>query len=242
MVIFTEKYKVLAFDLDDTLVDDVQAMKYAISKVYEYLHIVPQEELLSQYVQFDADFWEAYQEGKIVVPEKLPTDWTTYLRSIRFVEFFKDIPIRFQEGVVLNTIYSSNLGGCIVPIEGVRETLEILQNYYKLVIITNGVKKLIAKKLETAKIASLFSGIVCSEDVGINKPHPLFYEQLFNICDCDRSEVLAIGDSLSSDILGGMQNGMDTAWFNHRNKPLLSGYTPTYEFHHFPELTKKLVV
>lgn len=235
-----KKYKVLAFDLDDTLVDDVKAIKYAISKVYEHLHISFSEADLNQYVQFDAKFWEDWQTNKIFVPENIPTDWATYLRVTRFVEFFKDVPISFENGILLNDIYSSNLGNCIVPLPEVRESLEILRKYYKLILITNGVKNLIAKKLETAKIASLFSGMVCSEDVGKNKPHPLFYQQLFKLCDCGKSEILAIGDSLSSDVLGGMQNGIDTAWFNHRNKPLLPGYAPTYEFHHMLELTKKL--
>lgn len=69
-----QKYKVLAFDIDDTLVDDVAAIKYAISQVYEHLHIISTEENMLQYVHFDEYFWKRFQENKIVVPKELPTD------------------------------------------------------------------------------------------------------------------------------------------------------------------------
>ena len=137
-----QKYKVLAFDIDDTLVDDVAAIKYAISQVYEHLHIISTEENMLQYVHFDEYFWKRFQENKIVVPKELPTDWATYLRALRFVEFFKDKSVSLEEGILLNDIYMSHLGDCIQPLPNVRETLEFLQKYYKLLrYIDNGVLK-----------------------------------------------------------------------------------------------------
>ena len=38
-----------------------------------------------------------------------------------------------------------------------------------------------------------------------------------------------IGDSLSSDIKGGFNAGIDTCWFNPLKKENTLGITPTYE-------------
>ena len=234
------KYKVIALDLDDTLIDNVQAMAYSFSLLLQQIGLPYDKIFIDKWIAFDFHYWEKVQNKTIAVPlqEKDPV---TYLRSLRFYLFFSFLPISFSNAITYNEFYCTHLGDHIVAIEGVYETLQTLFPYYQLVIASNGVKKLARKKLETAQISSFISTILCSEEVGENKPHPLFFKQLLNLCNCNPKEMLLVGDSLTSDILGGMQNGIDTVWFNQKQAPLPSAYEPTYEINHFLTLSRILL-
>lgn len=232
-------YKIIAFDLDDTLVDDTKSRKFAFANVCNYLGLPYSDEYGNDFIQFDNSFWNDWESGKITIPKETK-DFATYLRSLRFQKYFQALSINFKTAMMLNEIYCNHLGECIEPINGARETLEILKEKYKLIITTNGVKKLIQHKLDIVGISSFISNIISAEDVGKNKPHPLFFNYLFKTCDCSKSEVLLIGDSLTSDILGGMQNGIDTCWFNSKHLELPQEYIPTMEINHLLELTRKL--
>ena len=234
-----KKYEVLAFDLDDTLIDNLKSMKYAFSAVCHFLGILYNNDISEQWLHFDNEFWCDWQNGNIKIPDDTK-NWVEYIRSLRFYRFFAYLSIDFKTAIHLNTLYCDNLEGCIEPIEGARKTLEKLQNSYKLMIATNGVKNLVTKKLEVIGASAFFSGIICSEDIGANKPHALFFENLIAKCNCNKDKILLIGDSLTSDILGGMNNGIDTVWFNPTHKPLPNEYSPTFEISELLELTRKL--
>ncbi len=233
------KYKVIAFDIDDTLVDDGAARKYAISKVTESLGISYTDELGNAFIQFDSQYWHDWESGKIPIPNDIE-DWVTYVRSMRFYKFFSDTGIDYDTAVSIYHLYTDAIENCIVPFDGARETLEKLKEKYKLVIATNGIKKLIFKKLEIIQVKDLFSIIVCAEEVGYNKPHKLFFEQLIKECPCNKNEILLVGDSLTSDVLGGMNNSIDTCWFNPNHDHLPKEYKPTYEIDTLYQLTEIL--
>ena len=233
------KYKIIAFDLDDTLVDDNEARKYAISKVAESLGIDYTEKIGNDYILFDNQFWHKWENGEIIIPSDVE-DWVTYIRSKRFQLFFPQKELDMNAAIQSYHLYSKSLEDCIVPIEGAKETLEILKKNYKLVIATNGIKRLATHKLNKLQAESYISDIVCSEEIGKNKPDALFFEELVKQCQCTKEEILLVGDSLKSDILGGMNYGMDTCWFNRNYLPLPQEYTPTMEINNLLELTRKL--
>lgn len=234
-----QKYKVIAIDMDNTLVDDTKAREYGISKVAEYLQIPITTTLGKEFMEFDDYFWHEWEIGKIVIPKDVE-DWVTYIRSKRFQLFFKNYPMDIKKAEILYHIYSKSMQECIIPFDGAKETLQILKNKYKLCISTNGVKKLISKKLNVIGVEPFISYIVCSEDIGVNKPNKLFLDTLLQVCNVSKEEVLIVGDSLTSDILGGMENGIDTCWFNPNHLPLPPEYNPTMEIDHLLELTRKL--
>ena len=135
------KYKIIAFDLDDTLVDDNAARKYAISKVAESLGINYTNEVGDNYITFDNQFWHKWENGEIVIPSDVK-DWVTYIRSKRFQLFFSQIDFDMNTAIQAYHLYSKSLEDCIVPIDGAKEILEVLNKNYKLVIATNGIKNL----------------------------------------------------------------------------------------------------
>ena len=54
----------------------------------------------------------------------------------------------------------------------------------------------------------------------------------------DRSKILVIGDSMSSDILGGINSGIDTCWYNPKNEN--PQYESTFEISDIKDLQKIL--
>lgn len=133
------------------------------------------------------------------------------------------------------------LGVNIVEIEGAAKLLEELNPNYEILIATNGPKKAAINKLEKAKLKEYISSIVCSEEVGFSKPMKEFFDFLYDKTqNKDKKKMLLIGDSLTTDILGGMNNGIDTCWLNPNNIPTPKEYCPTMTINKLLELKKKI--
>lgn len=94
-----KKYETLFFDLDDTLIDDSASKKYAFNIVLDYLNIQGDEKLENDWIKFDENFWNLWQSGKIKIPSHI-TDWITYLRANRFILFFKNLNLSFENSSV----------------------------------------------------------------------------------------------------------------------------------------------
>ncbi len=237
------KYETLIFDLDDTLIDNNQSIKYAFTIMINELGLEFSEELFSKWKKFDTAYWHVWESGNMIIPDSIKTleDKITYLRANRFVLFFKELGLDFNSAVNLNELYCSMLGVNIIEIENANKLLQGLYSNHEILIATNGPKEAAINKLEKAKLKSYISSIVCSEEVGFSKPMPEFFEFLYNTTkNKDKSKMLLIGDSLTTDILGGMNNGIDTCWFNPNNCPLPEEYSPTMTINKLLQLKKKL--
>lgn len=237
------KYETLIFDLDDTLIDNNQSIKYAFTIMINELGLEYNDELFSKWKKFDTAYWHTWESGKMIIPDSIKTleDKITYLRANRFILFFKELELNFNSAVALNELYCSMLGVNIVEIENAGKLLQELYHHHEILIATNGPKEAAINKLEKAKLMSYISSMVCSEDVGFSKPMPEFFDCLYNkIQNKDKSRMLLIGDSLTTDVLGGMNNGIDTCWFNPNNSSLPDEYCPTMTINKLLQLKKKL--
>ena len=237
------KYETLIFDLDDTLIDNNESIKYAFTIMINALELEYSDELFLKWKKFDTAYWHTWESGKMIIPNSIKTleDKITYLRANRFILFFKEIGLDFSSAISLNELYCSMLGVNIKEIENASKLLSDLYNNHEIVIATNGPKEAAINKLEKAKLKSFISGLVCSEEVGFSKPMPEFFDVLYNTTkNKDKSKMLLIGDSLTTDILGGMNNGIDTCWFNPNNSPLPEEYYPTMTINKLLQLKKKI--
>lgn len=159
----------------------------------------------------------------MIIPDSIRTleDKITYLRANRFILFFKELSLDFNSTIILNELYCSMLGVNIVEIENAGKLLQELYHHHEILIATNGPKKAAINKLEKAKLMSYISSMVCSEDIGFSKPMPEFFDCLYSKTqNKDKNKMLLIGDSLTTDVLGEMDNGIDTCWFNPNNNTL----------------------
>lgn len=237
------KYETLIFDLDDTLINNNLSIKYAFITIINQLEIEYSDDLFFKWKKFDTAYWHTWESGNMIIPDSIKTleDKIIYLRSNRFVIFFKELKIDFKTAVAINELYCSMLGINIVEIENACKLLQELNSDYEIIIATNGPKDAAINKLEKAKLKSYISSIICSEEIGFSKPMPEFFNFLYDKTqNKDKSKMLLIGDSLTTDILGGMNNGIDTCWFNPNNNSLSEEYCPTMTINKLLQLKKKI--
>ena len=238
-----QKYETLIFDLDDTLIDNNQSLLYAFTIMINELGIPFSNDLFEKWKKFDTAYWHTSESGKMFIPNSIKTleDKNTYFRANRFILFFKELDLNFETAVNLNKIYCSMLGVNVVEIPGAKKLLQELNPDYEILIATNGPKDVAINKIAKAKLDSYISFIVSAGEVGYSKPLPQFFEFLCQKSqNKDKSKMLLIGDSLTTDVLGGMKNDIDTCWFNPNDVPLPEEYRPTMTINKLLELKRKL--
>ena len=112
---------------------------------------------------------------------------------------------------------------------GAPELLEELYRKYRLYIVSNGTAKVQEGRIGSSGIAKYMDGIFISQILGANKPDKQFFDTCFaEIPDFSLSETVIIGDSLSSDIKGGINAGITTVWFNPKGLSNDGGIKPDF--------------
>lgn len=229
MVICMAQYKYLLWDIDGTVLDFNAAEKAAIKTLFaEFGFGECSDEMISEYSAINVKYWQAMERGEITKPQVLIG---------RFREFFKlkGLPLEFAEK--FNSRYQVTLGDTIVFLDDSYNILCRLKDKYTLAAITNGTKDAQTKKLSRSSLDQVFDYIFISEDLGVEKPGKAFFDTALSTMNIqDRTEVLIIGDSLTSDIRGGVVSGIDTCWYNPRHAQNTSGEPVTYEISDLHEI------
>nr|WP_106780686.1 YjjG family noncanonical pyrimidine nucleotidase [Lysinibacillus timonensis] len=215
-----KEYQTLLFDLDDTLLDFGQAENQALEKLFIELQIPLTEDMKETYKMFNAGLWRAHEEGKIGREELVNT---------RFAIFFEHYGKKV-DGIEYERKYRSFLDEGHQLIDGALELIQTIYQKYNLYIVTNGVVTTQERRLKDSRLAPYFRHVFVSEEVGYQKPKKEFFDYVFqHLGNVNLDKTLIIGDSLTSDIRGGKQAGIDTCWFNPHLKENQTGITPTYE-------------
>ena len=68
--------------------------------------------------------------------------------------------------------------------------------------------------MKACGLKDYFDTIILSEDAGVNKPAPQFFDYALQRSDAQRASTLMIGDNLQTDIMGAMAAGLDALFFN----------------------------
>lgn len=237
-----KKYETLIFDLDDTLINYDISAKFAFKQTVQKIGIPYSDELMKKWLEFEKNYWIIFERdpSKFLKEETYIKDKIEYVRAKRFFLFFKSLNLSIQDSIKINEYYCCMLGEKIIQIEGAEETLKELSTRYEIVIATNGPKNAANSKVKKANLNAYVSEIISSEEAGASKPSKQFFDYLYRkIKNKNKETMIMIGDSLSSDILGGMNNGIDSCWFNPKNKALPCEYKPTIVINNLPQLKKK---
>ena len=215
------------FDLDDTLFDFHKAEKIALTKTLVHFGIDPTEETLALYSTINAAHWKRLELGEISREE---------VKVGRYRELFKTIGVECDP-VKATAYYESMLaiGHYFMP--GAPELLEVLYGKYRLYIVSNGTAKVQEGRIGSSGIAKYMDGIFISQILGANKPDKQFFDICFSeIPDFSLSETVIIGDSLSSDIKGGINAGIITVWFNPKGIENDNDIKPDYTIKELSEV------
>ena len=221
------RYPCLLFDADDTLFDYRRAEAEALRAAFEAFGIASRPEWLPVYQRVNAAAWRALEEGS-VTPARL--------RVVRFEQLFAELGIAL-EPAAFSAVYLRQLAAQAQLVEGALAVVEALRADHRIAIITNGLADVQRPRLALSPLASSIEHLFISEELGVAKPDPAFFDiALARMAVTDRRGVLVIGDSLSSDIAGGVASGLDTCWFNPDARPRGDGPAATYEIRRLDEL------
>ncbi len=196
---------VVLLDLDNTILDFNTAECTALCRTFEMLRVPYDEEMLSRYHVINIRHWEMLEDGILTREEVLVR---------RFEELYRERGIQC-DAVQTRQLYESLLaeGHWFMP--GAEEMLKELCGPYRLFICSNGTKSVQAGRMKSAGIAPYFEKVFISEEIGWDKPGKEYFECCFQqIEDFDRNRAIMVGDSLTSDIRGGLNAGVLTCWYN----------------------------
>ena len=203
------KYSWLLFDADDTLFDFARAEAAALKNTLEQTGLAFKPEHVGLYAHFNQQVWSEFEQGKLSSQE---------LRTKRFQLFFEGAGLN-GDPVTTSPLYLQNLALGTYLLEGADEVVHSLKKRYQLALVTNGLKDVQRPRLEGSSLHDCFEKVFISEEVGAAKPERTYFDRVFeNIGNPAQEKVLIIGDSLTSDMQGGLNYGIDTCWYNPQNK------------------------
>ncbi len=197
------------FDADGTLFDFDQAAAYALKTTFHQYELPYETQYIERYLDINRSVWALFEKGEISAAE---------LKSLRFARFLESLG-RKADPVQMNEDYLGHLADGSMLLDGAKELVENLHWKVQMMLITNGFKKVQRPRLQRSGIEQYFESVVVSDEVGAAKPDPEIFEHSFSTMgDPNKEDVLIIGDSLSSDIKGGNNFGIDTCWYNPNQK------------------------
>lgn len=224
-------YDILLMDADETLFDFHRAEAEALRQTMAECGVDCTLEVQTLYSQINDALWKAFERGEVTKP---------FLQKARFTRLFEQLGVN-EDGELASKQYPLHLAEASYPLPGAEELCKLLTEMgCRLCLTTNGISYVQRCRLEKSPLKKYFSdeNVFVSEDTGSQKPQIEYYQYIFDkIKPKDQAWILAVGDSLSSDIKGGINAGVDTCWYNP--KKINSGNVhPTHEIHTLDELLR----
>ena len=226
-------YKFLLFDLDHTLLDFDTAEDIALTQFLKEQGVTEIQTYKDYYIPMNKGLWQDLERGKITKPELVNT---------RFSRLFAHFGIE-KDGAELALLYQQYIAQQGQTYSGASELLDSLTAAdYEIYGATNGITAIQTGRMAHSDISPYFNHIFISEKMGTQKPEALFYEKIAEqIPDFDLSQTLMIGDSLTADIAGANNAGLDSIWYNPKQLENESLFQPTYTAYSYDDIIRLLV-
>ena len=215
------KYEILLFDADNTILDFDKSEEQALKRAFDEMELQYNQRVLQVYRKNNIAQWHLFEQGKLAKSQVLIN---------RFVETFKELELPLDKASKTGDLYEEYLKFGFFVVEHAEEVLTKLQTKCKLYVVSNGVAAIQNSRMNGSGMEKYFVARFVSEDVGYPKPQIEYFDYCFeHIDNFDKAKTLIIGDSLTSDIQGGVNAGIDTCWFNPWHHANHSNLEPTYE-------------
>lgn len=215
------RFTTIFWDVDDTLLDFSYSQSYAISKCFQSIGREITGEIIARYAEINDSYWKRLELGEVTKAELL---------TGRFITLFQEYGIQNVDVEAFRAEYQEALGSVYCYRDNSLEICRALKGRVAQYVVTNGVAATQRNKLRLAGFTELMDGLFISEEIGAPKPDKAFFDYCTGaVEERDKSRILLVGDSLSSDIKGGVQAGLATCWYRQEGTPNTSGYKPDYE-------------
>ncbi len=195
-----KKYENILFDLDMTLLDFKSCEYNALKKTFEEYGVNIDGKTHELYSLINDGLWKRLERGEINKND---------LGTMRFKEFLEKMKIE-RDADEVNEKYKENLSLQAILMDGAKEVCQSLYEDYNLYVITNGTDWIQRSRLQLSSLSEFVKRMITSDEAGTPKPKKEFFDFFFKKTKLDKSTCLIVGDSITSDILGGVNYGIDT--------------------------------
>ncbi len=219
--------KTVLLDLDDTILDFHKAEGIALRKALTEMEVPVSDEIAERYSEINAAQWRALERGEITRQQVL---------TRRFQFLYAELGLE-RSPMETQKRYERYLSQGHYFLPGAEALLETLYPKYDLYLVSNGNAVVQEGRLKSANISHYFREIFISEHIGADKPSKVYFDRCFaRIPGFQRETVILVGDSLTSDIRGGIHAGVRTCWFNPHHKPRNPEIPADYEIDKLSDL------
>lgn len=219
--------KYILVDLDNTLIDFNECARNSIITNFKKFGLPYREDTLDIFIRENNKIWKRHENGEI---------GREHIRRDRWNIIFKVLDIDF-DGAVMEEAFEYGVSQNACPIDGAYNLLDYLKGKYKLYVASNGFRFVQENRLKIGDFNKYFDGVFVSEDFGFAKPSKEFFDNVIReLGNPPLDEILMIGDSISADIIGAENYGIDTVWFNKDGIENTSSVKSKYEVRKLAEI------
>ena len=204
--------KAILWDVDGTLLDFQAAEKTAVQRLFLEFGLGDcTDEMVRRYSAINDGYWKRLERGEITKQEVLLG---------RFREFFAELGLDPGLAEAFNARYQLALGDTVVYRDDSLNVIKSLHGRVRQYVVSNGTVIAQTKKLQRSGLGEWMDGVFLSEQLGAEKPSPAFFEKVFaSLPDLAPGDMLIVGDSLTSDMKGGITAGIPVCWYNPDRRP-----------------------
>ncbi|WP_340701148.1 HAD family hydrolase [Brevibacillus borstelensis] len=234
-----KEYKLILFDLDDTLFDYSQSwesgMRLTIRR-HPLTAGLNEDDFFCKLKTYSDELWPDFTENRISLREY------RHQRMEKATADFGRVA-KPEEMDDFQNMFMSSCFEVIAPVPDVERCLSKLAERYRLGIVTNGPEDMAYTKLERLGLSRLFpkETIVISEVVGYHKPDWRIFSAALRLFDAKPEETLFVGDNWEADVAGAIEAGMDAVWINPRKLQPATGHVPLAVVERLEQLADILV-
>lgn len=220
----------LLLDLDDTILDFHKAERIGITRTLKDFDLTATEEVLTAYSAINKSHWEMLERGELTREEVL-----TGRFKVLFHRFGMDV-----DATACARRYEQHLSVRHYFLPGAEEAVDNLHKKYRLFLVSNGTASVQKGRMTSANLYRFFEKVFVSQQIGYNKPAKEYFDRCFaQIPDFDPTKAMIVGDSLTSDILGGINAGITTCWVNLKGE-VAGNIKPDYQIKALSQLEELL--
>ena len=225
--------KAILWDVDGTLLDFAAAEKAAVQRLFQEFGLGRcTDDMVARYSAINDGYWKRLERGEITKKEVLIG---------RFREFFSELGIDPELAEPFNARYQHALGDTVVYRDDSLDIVKALHGQVKQYVVSNGTVVAQTKKLQRSHLGEWMDGVFLSEQLGAEKPSPAFFEKVFAaLPDLQKEDMLIVGDSLTSDMKGGLLAGIPTCWYNPSRLPRPADMAIAFEIQNLQQIYELL--
>lgn len=226
------RYDIVLWDVDQTLLDFKRSEDYAVRHCFRLFGLEADDGIVARYSEINEGYWRKIETGAMGKKEALQG---------RFADLFEEIGVKGVDAAAFQETYADVLGSVYYFLDDSYKVVEGLRGTCRQYAVTNGVSRTQRKKLELSGLAGLMDDIFVSEELGAPKPQEEFFARCFaRIPDFCKNRAVIVGDSLTSDILGGNRAGIAVCWYNPKGVKKSLEVKIDYEIRNLHEVRRVL--